>query len=96
MYSREIPYPEVFTGVGELTGQVYPEDVSSVVKIDDGEGNVILAYTEKNGGFKVRGLKEGNNYTVTFEATGYVTQELNSVIMEKGKKTELNAVTLIQ
>lgn len=81
---------------GELTGQVFPEDVSSVVKIDDGEGNVILAYTEKNGGFKVRGLKEGNNYTVTFEAPGYVTQELNSVIMEKGKKTELNAVTLIQ
>ena len=81
---------------GELTGQVLPEDVSSVVKIDDGQGNTIVAYAEKNGEFKIRGLKEGNNYTVTFEALGYVTQEVNGVIMEKGKKTELNAITLIQ
>jgi len=81
---------------GELTGQVFPEDVNAFVKIDDGQGNTILAYADKDGGFKVRGLKEGNNYIVTFEAPGYVTQELNSVIMEKGKKTELNAVTLIQ
>jgi hypothetical protein len=81
---------------GELTGQVFPEDVSSVVKIDDGQGNTIVAYAEKNGEFKIRGLKEGNNYTVTFEALGYITQEVNGVIMEKGKKTELNAITLIQ
>jgi len=81
---------------GELTGQVFPEDVNAFVKIDDGEGNSIFAYADKDGGFKVRGLKEGNNYTVTFEAPGYVSQELNSVIMEKGKKTALNAVTLIQ
>lgn len=88
--------PYSIKAFGELTGQVFPEDVNSYVKIDDGMGNTILAYAEKNGVFKVRGLKEGNNYTVTFEAPGYVTQELNSVIMEKGKKTELNAVTLIQ
>ena len=79
-----------------MTGQVFPEDVNAFVKIDDGQGNTIFAYADKDGGFKVRGLKEGNNYTVTFEAQGYVTQEMNSVIMEKGKKTELNAVTLIQ
>ena len=81
---------------GELTGQVFPEDVNSFVKIDDGQGNTILAVTEKSGEFKVRGLKEGNNYTVTVEAPGYVTQEFTNVIMEKGKKTELNAITLIQ
>lgn len=81
---------------GELTGQVFPEDVNANVKIDDGQGNTLLAVTEKNGEFKVRGLKEGNSYTVTFEAPGYVTQEFTSVIMEKGKKTELNAITLVQ
>ena len=81
---------------GELTGQVFPEDVSSVLKIDDGQGNSILAFTEKNGEFKVRGLKEGNNYTVIVEAPGYVTQEFFTVIMERGKKTELNAITLVQ
>jgi hypothetical protein len=81
---------------GELTGQVLPEDVSAIVKIDDGQGNSLLAVTEKNGAFKVRGLKEGNNYTVTIEAPGYVTQEFTSVIMEKGKKTELNSITLVQ
>jgi hypothetical protein len=81
---------------GELTGQVFPEDVNANVKIDDGQGNTILAVTEKNGEFKVRGLKEGNSYTVTVEAPGYVTQEFTSVIMEKGKKTELNAITLVQ
>jgi len=81
---------------GVLTGQVFPEDVNAVVKIDDGQGNTILAVTEKTGEFKVRGLKEGNNYTVTLEAPGYITQSVTSVIMEKGKKTELNAVTLIQ
>lgn len=81
---------------GELTGQVFPEDVSSFVKIDDGQGNTIVAYAEKNGEFKVRGLKEGNNYTVIVEAPGYVSQEFTSVVMGKGKKTELNAITLIQ
>jgi hypothetical protein len=81
---------------GELTGQVFPEDVNAFVKINDGLGNTILAVTEKTGEFKVRGLKEGNNYTVTVEAPGYVTQEFSSVVMEKGKKTELNAITLIQ
>lgn len=81
---------------GELTGQVFPEDVNANVKIDDGQGNTILAVTEKNGEFKVRGLKEGSSYTVTVEAPGYVTQEFTSVIMEKGKKTELNAITLVQ
>lgn len=81
---------------GELTGQVLPEDVNSLVKINDGQGNTMLAITEKNGEFKVRGLKEGSNYTVTVEAPGYVTQEFTGVIMEKGKKTELNAITLVQ
>jgi hypothetical protein len=81
---------------GELTGQVLPEDVNSLVKIDDGQGNTTLAFTEKNGEFKVRGLKEGNNYTVTFEAPGYSAQEFTSVIMEKGKKTEFNSITLVQ
>jgi hypothetical protein len=81
---------------GELTGQVFPEDISSIVKIDDGQGNTMLAVTEKNGEFKIRGLKEGSNYTVTIEAAGYVTQEFTSVIMEKGKTTELNAITLVQ
>jgi len=41
-------------------------------------------------------LKEGNSYTVIVEAPGYVTQEFTSVTMEKGKKTELNAITLVQ
>jgi hypothetical protein len=81
---------------GELTGQVLPEDISSIVKIVDGQGYTMLAVTEKNGEFKVRGLKEGSNYTVTVEAPGYVTQEFTGVIMEKGKKTELNAITLVQ
>jgi hypothetical protein len=81
---------------GELTGQVFPQDVNAVVKIDDGQGNTLLAVTEKTGEFKIRGLKEGNNYTVIVEAPGYVTQEFTSVIMEKGKKTDLNAITLIQ
>lgn len=81
---------------GELTGQVLPEDVNSLVKIDDGQGNTMLAFTEKNGDFKVRGLKEGSNYTVTVQAPGYVPQEFTGVIMEKGKKTELNAITLVQ
>lgn len=81
---------------GELTGQVFPEDVNAVVSIEDGNGNTILAVTEKTGEFRVRGLKEGNNYTITVEAPGYIKQELTNVIMEKGKKTELNAVTLFQ
>ena len=81
---------------GELTGQVFPEDVNANVKIDDGQGNTILAVTEKNGEFRVRGLKEGNSYTVIVEAPGYVTQEFTSVIMEKGKKTDLKDITLFQ
>ena len=81
---------------GELSGQVFPEDVSSFLMIDDGQGNTMLALTEKNGEFKIRGLKEGNNYTVKVEAPGYVTQEFTGVVMEKGKKTDLKDITLFQ
>ena len=81
---------------GELTGQIFPEDVNAIVRIDDGQGNTLLAVTEKTGEFKIRGLKEGNNYTVIVEAPGYVTQEFTSITLEKGKKTDLNAITLIQ
>ena len=81
---------------GELTGQVFPEDIQSTVKIDDGQGYIMTAVTEQNGEFKVRGLKEGNTYTITVLAPNFVTQEFTGVIMEKGKRTELNAITLIQ
>lgn len=81
---------------GELTGQVFPSDIHSMLTIEDENGYSITAVTENNGEFKVRGLKEGTGYKITVKADNFVSQEFTGITMERGKKTQLDAITLIK
>lgn len=81
---------------GELTGQVFPSDIHSMLTIEDGDGYTMTAVTENNGEFKVRGLKEGTGYKITVKAANFVSQEFTGITMERGRKTQLDAITLIK
>lgn len=81
---------------GELTGQIFPSDIHAMLTIEDGNGLTTTAVTENDGTFKVRGLKEGTGYKITMKASNFVSQELTGITMERGKKTQLDAITLIQ
>jgi Domain of unknown function (DUF4382)/Carboxypeptidase regulatory-like domain len=84
------------TNFGEIDGLVYPYNIKSKVTIEDAQGNIYQAIPEANGSFKVRGLPANDNYTIIFEAVGYQTQILNNVVVDAGKATFLETITLQQ
>jgi len=75
-------------------GRVLPEGIKPTVTFSDANGFNAVAIPAPNGEFKVRGLKEGT-YTVTYAATGYVTQT-KTVTVKKGEATKLDLVTLVK
>jgi hypothetical protein len=81
------------SGYGEIEGKVLPEGIKAKVTISNGQGEPKIAYPDKKGRFRVRGLKEGA-YSVLFEATGRTSKTLTGVVIKKGKEVELNTVTL--
>jgi hypothetical protein len=81
------------SGYGEIEGKVLPEGIKAKVTISNGQGEPTIAYPDKKGRFRVRGLKEGT-YSVLFEATGRTSKTLTGVVIKKGKEVELNTVTL--
>jgi hypothetical protein len=83
-------------GYGELSGRVFPENIKALVSITNDLGETTYAIPEKNGEFRVRGLKEGINYMVSIQAPNFITQTIETIAISKGNKTELNPVYLEQ
>ena len=81
------------SGYGEIEGKVLPEGIKAKVTISNGQGEPTIAYPDKKGRFRARGLK-GGTYSVLFEATGRTSKTLTGVVIKKGKEVELNTVTL--
>jgi hypothetical protein len=81
------------SGYGEIEGKVLPEGIKAKVTISNGQGEPTIAYPDKKGRFRARGLKEGT-YSVLFEATSRTSKTLTGVVIKKGKEVELNTVTL--
>jgi hypothetical protein len=81
------------SGYGEIEGKVLPEGIKAKVTISNGQAEPSIAYPDKKGRFRVRGLKEGT-YSVLFEATGRTSRTVTGVIVKKGKEVELSTVTL--
>jgi hypothetical protein len=81
------------SGYGEIEGKVLPEGIKAKVTISNGQGDPKIAYPDKKGRFKVRGLKEGT-YSLLFEATGKTSKTVSGVVVTKGKEVELSTVTL--
>lgn len=82
-------------GYGEITGAVSPADANATITIEDHEGIVARTVAGPNGEYKIRGVKPGVAYTVTFEAETYITQSLQNVVTEKGKSFVIDPIVLI-
>lgn len=82
-------------GYGEITGAVSPVDANATITVEDQEGIVARTIAGPNGEYRIRGMKPGVAYTVTFEAETYITHSIQNVITEKGKFTTIDPVVLV-
>jgi hypothetical protein len=81
------------SGYGEIEGKVLPAGIKAKVTISNGQGDPSIAFPDKKGRFKVRGLKAGT-YSLLFEAAGKTSKTVSGVEVRKGKEVELNTITL--
>ena len=88
-------HPFSTSGYGEISGNVNPTDANAIITVQDQEGVVAKTIAGANGDYKIRGLKPGVSYSVTFEAETYITQILQNVVTEKGKMTLLDPIVLV-
>lgn len=93
-YLRPVLRPFCDDNFAAAVGRVLPEGIKPTVTFSDGNGFNAVALPAPNGEFKIRGLKEGT-YTVTYAATGYVSQT-KTVTVKKGEATKLDLVTLVK
>jgi len=82
-------------GYGEINGTVNPTDANATITVQDQEGIVARTIADANGEYKIRGLKPGIPYSVTFEAETYISQTVQNVVVEKGKFTPIDPIVLI-
>lgn len=87
--------PFSISGYGEINGTVSPMDASATITVSDQEGIVAKTIAGPNGEYKIRGIKPGIAYTVTFEAETYITQTVQNVVTEKGKFTAIEPIVLV-
>lgn len=81
---------------GEVEGAVFPKEAKAVVRIADGNGFNAVALPNRDGRFKVRGLNEGT-YSLSFEGISpYIKQTISNIVVNKGKTTKIDPVTLIK
>ncbi|MFM7223006.1 MAG: DUF4382 domain-containing protein [Bacteroidota bacterium] len=80
-------------GYGEIRGEVLPEGINAKVTAIAGDGSTKIALADKDGDYRIRGLKEGT-YSVKFEATGKTTKTIANVVVKKGDDTKLAKVRL--
>lgn len=93
-YLKPVLRPFCNANFGEIEGKVLPLDAKAVVRVTDGAGFNAVALPSREGGFKVRGLADGN-YTVTVEGIApYVKQTINNVVVKKGEDTNIGTITL--
>jgi len=81
------------SGYGEIEGKVLPVGIKAKVTISNGQGDPSIAYPDKKGRFKARGLKAGT-YSLLFEAAGKTSKTVSGVEVRKGKDVELSTVSL--
>ncbi len=93
-YLRPTLRPFCNSNFSEAEGQVLPEGIKAAVVFSNGSAFSAAAIPEKDGKFKIRGLKEGT-YTITYAAVGYVSQT-KTVTLTKGKTLKMDVVKLVK
>ena len=81
------------SSTGSLAGRVGPKDGYPVVSIYNST-DTAYALPDKEGYFKVRGLKDGT-YSVFINASnGYIDTTINNVVVKAPKETSVGVITL--
>ncbi|SEW41716.1 DUF4382 domain-containing protein [Chitinophaga arvensicola] len=91
------PYINVFTilKMGSISGTVTPWDAYPVISIYNNTNDTLYALPWRNGDFKVRGLKVGDNWNVFVNASnGYQDTTITGVKVERGKDTKVGNIKL--
>lgn len=91
------PYINVFTilKMGSISGTVTPWDAYPVISIYNSANDTMYALPWRNGDFKVRGLKVGDDWNVFVNASnGYKDTTLTGVKVERGKDTRVGNIKL--
>jgi len=57
-------------------------------------GDTAYAIPDKDGDFKIRGLKEGTYSLFVNASNGYRDTTINNIVVKAGKETELKKITL--
>ncbi len=92
-YLRPVLKPFCDRNSGEIEGKVGPADAAAIVKVYNAS-DTATAIPDKKGGFRIRGLSEGD-YTVLYDANnGYLDTTVTNVKIVKGREMKLPAVTL--
>lgn len=93
------PFINVFTilKMGSISGNVTPWDAYPVISIYNNANDTLYALPWRNGDFKVRGLKVGDNWNVFVNASnGYKDTTITGVKVVQGKDTKIGNIKLHQ
>lgn len=92
------PHLNIFTKhkSGSIEGNVLPREANSLVMAINGMDTIMAIPEDREGEFKIMGLKEGS-YTVFIDGNnGYADTTINNVMVQKNEDTHLGNITLHQ
>lgn len=93
-YLRPVFHFFTVSTTGAIEGEVVPREAMPVISVYNSTDTAYALPWHDDGGFKVRGLKEGS-YTVFVNASnGYADTTITNVSVTAGKETELGKITL--
>ena len=92
-YLRPVLKPFCDNNSAEVEGVVLPADASPVVSVYNASDSA-SAFPEKDGKYKIRGLKEGTYSITFFGSNGYKDSTIANISVSKGRDTRVNTVTL--
>lgn len=79
---------------GRVEGKVMPRTANPFVTIYNAQDTATAIPEDDDGDYKIRGLKAGT-YSVLFKGSnGYRDTTVANVLVQKGRSTELNSITL--
>ncbi len=83
----------VHTGVGSITGRVFPKEDTVIVSARQGTALIASTTVDTSGGFKINELRTGV-YSVDVEANGYGKYTENDVTVYEGATTAIGDIWL--
>jgi hypothetical protein len=89
------PWISFFTVIStaSVSGKVVPNDAKAVVTVFNST-DTAYALPNKEGNFKLRGLKEGTYSVYVNASNGYIDTTITNVVVSKTKEAKLGTITL--